>query len=177
MNEQERAKAGIAVCNDLLRRELAAVEVYRLAAALLESGLGTPDYEALRSGHQGQVDWLEGRIREWGAEPQPLENSWDRPRTAVLCAATLYGYEEPQGRLREMEEEVVATYRNVADAPQLDPSLREALQDALLPTARSLLAVVQTGADVSAARADELGSEEPVYARAGSGAAVDEGAA
>lgn len=162
MNTQEQANIEISMCNELLRRELAAVEVYRLAVALLDNDLGTPDYRDLRERHQEQADCLIDHIVNRGGEPCSLKACWDRPNTAVLCAATLYGFESPHPQLRELEDEIVRAYRIAGNVDKLGPPLEESLSSQLVPAARASFSVIDAGTAPRISRDEESGTEASV---------------
>ncbi|MDQ8186205.1 hypothetical protein [Pelagicoccus sp. SDUM812002] len=177
MKNQEQSKVGIALYSELLRRELAAVEVYRLADALLDSDLGGPNYDDLRQRHQEQVDSLIALIRSLGGEPCSSEVSWDRPHTAVLCAATLYGFEVPELELRELEGEIVRAYRIAVSVDSLETSLAESLSTMLLPSACETLELLKSSSathlgELESKEADEMGSRSERSSRS-----MEEGAA
>ncbi|MDQ8204005.1 hypothetical protein [Pelagicoccus sp. SDUM812003] len=115
MKNKERNQVGESSCNDLLRVELAAVEIYELADKLLGEESDAPDYASLREGHRSQVEQLMAYLKSIDGAARPQELSWDRPRTAILAAATIYGSESPLDLLRQQEEEIVETYQQAVE--------------------------------------------------------------
>lgn len=115
MNNADELKGLVVKANELLCHERAAIEVYSLAVTLLGRDLGSPDYDALLQLHQDRADRLIELIQRNGAEPRLEEVGWNRPRSAVLCAATLYDSEPPQGQLREFESEIDEACRKAAE--------------------------------------------------------------
>ncbi|MDQ8187591.1 hypothetical protein [Pelagicoccus sp. SDUM812002] len=132
MNENERKLAGVSVCNDLLRRELAAVEVYGLAAKLLDDDLGENCYGFLQNAHRENANIPVEQVEKRSGVPGLATVGWDRPRNAILCAATIYGSESPPSHLSNLEREIVEAYRAASSFVESDEALQSLLANDIL---------------------------------------------
>ena len=135
-------------CRNILRYERAAVEIYELAAHLLDSDLGEPDYQKLLEAHRSQLDVIGSFLTERDQQIEAAEWGWDRPRSAVLSAATIYGAESPVRQLLDQEQEILAYYETVLESRATCEELRQRVAEELLPRAKGILATLQpdTGA-------------------------------
>lgn len=136
MKSNEQVIRDVSICNELLRRELAAVEIYSLATKLLDRDLDDPDYEGLLEKHRVRAERLIANVRELGGEPRSSEICWDRPHTAILCAATLYGCESPLLQLKEFEDEIVEAYENAIRLTDVSVALQSLLSEEFFVCAR-----------------------------------------
>lgn len=156
--EKTGDKDGTAVdCRKILRHERAAVEVYELAARLLDSNLGGPDYFQLMETHRAQVEEVESYLAGRNERIDTAVTGWDRPHSAVLSAATIYGADSPIPQLREQEREIRSLYESLLASRLACPELRDWVSEVLLPRSMEALSLLE---------ADSVVAEESVDQRA-----------
>lgn len=149
-------RVDISVCSNLLKRELAAVEVYRLAHALLACEKKSETYMHLEHAHQERVLRLREFVISRGGLPCRLESHFDRPRLAVLCAATLYGFEEPIADMVKMEESILEAYRRASQMDALSEGLKEALAGTMFQTEYTSLEAPRENSEIPSAQLSEF---------------------
>lgn len=143
MEKSDGKDSTTVVCRNMLRHERAAVEIYELAARLLDSNLGGPDYFQLMESHRSQVDEIESFLADRHERIDATVVGWDRPHRAVLSAATIYGADSPISQLLEQEREICSLYESLLESRFACPELRDRVSQVLLPRAMEALAMIE----------------------------------
>lgn len=119
--------------NCLLRGELSAIETYSQAIHKLSGSGPHPLLATMRSEHQQSVGILRRLIKERGGDPVTDSGVWGVFAKAVEGAAVAMGTGPAVAALKQGEEHGMKEYEDALKDENLDPAVREAIRNELLP--------------------------------------------
>ncbi len=131
--QQESTQHGIAICNKLLRGELAAVETYGQAIMKYDTSPEADELRRIRLEHSKSARILTDNVRTMGGYPTPDSGAWGLFVSAVQGAANLLGEESALESLKQGEELGKQDYENAIRDQDVPEDIRTLIRTELLP--------------------------------------------
>lgn len=131
--QHETTQHGIAICNKLLRGELAAVETYGQAIMKYDTSPEADELRRIRLEHSKSARILTDNVRAMGGYPTPDSGAWGLFVSAVQGAANLLGEESALESLKQGEELGKQDYENAIRDQDVPEDFRTLIRTELLP--------------------------------------------
>lgn len=134
----------IAVCNKLLRGELAAVETYGQAIMKYDTSPEADELRRIRLEHSKSARILTDKVRAMGGYPTPDSGAWGLFVSAVQGAANLLGEESALESLKQGEELGKQDYENALRDQDVVEEFRNLIRTELLPPLAKHIAILES---------------------------------
>ncbi|RYD50801.1 MAG: DUF2383 domain-containing protein [Verrucomicrobiaceae bacterium] len=138
------ADHSIAICNKLLRGELAAVETYGQAIMKYDTLPESDELRRIRMEHSNSAKLLAANVRALGGYPTPDSGAWGLFVSAVQGAANLLGEESALESLKQGEEIGRKDYEEALQDERVVEDFRVLIRTELLPPVMNHIAVLQS---------------------------------
>lgn len=134
----------VAVCNKLLRGELAAVETYGQAIMKYDTSPEADELRRIRLEHSKSARILTDNVRAMGGYPTPDSGAWGLFVSAVQGAANLLGEESALESLKQGEELGKQDYENALQDQAVTEEFRNLIRTELLPPLVKHIAILES---------------------------------
>lgn len=134
----------IAVCNKLLRGELAAVETYGQAIMKYDTMPEADELRRIRIEHSRSAKMLASNVRALGGYPTPDSGAWGLFVSAVQGAANLLGEESALESLKQGEELGRKDYEEALQDERVIEEFRILIRTELLPPVMKHIAALES---------------------------------
>lgn len=123
----------IAICNKLLRGELAAVETYGQAIMKYDTSPDADELRRIRLEHSRAAQLLSANVRAMGGHPTPDSGAWGLFVSAVQGTANLLGEDSALESLKQGEELGRQDYEDALQDENVMENFRILIRTELLP--------------------------------------------
>jgi len=130
--------------NSLLRGELAAMETYRQALAMVDNDTpGATDICRIHQEHCEAVIGLRDFVQQDGGTADQSSGAWGTWAKTVAGAAKLFGYTAALRALKEGEKIGVKSYQEALEDDSLPADVQDFIRTTLLPRTRAHIRILE----------------------------------
>ncbi len=126
----------VAICNDLLRGEISAMETYDQALEAVSGQSESFALKSIRKDHRDSADSLRDRIIKMGAQPTEDSGAWGEFAKATEGGAKMLGETAALAVLQAGEKHGELKYSRAANNEDMAPDCRELIVRELIPRQR-----------------------------------------